>query len=131
MQRCSATQKFQFHKGSIKTRGEDQADQVRPRFNSIKVRLRHEFRTLLYHGEIEFQFHKGSIKTVLGGDISSYFMSSFNSIKVRLRPCAGVYVFSWESLFQFHKGSIKTNSDLVPGRVLHGFNSIKVRLRRT
>ena len=55
---------FQFHKGSIKTRVDGQANLAVLHFNSIKVRLRLALKSdtpML----VIFQFHKGSIKTWL------------------------------------------------------------------
>ena len=54
--------KFQFHKGTIKTRMDSYLNIASENFNSIKVRLKpgkREIPATL----TEFQFHKGTIKT--------------------------------------------------------------------
>ena len=76
---------FQFHKGSIKTKGEV---------------------TMIFNRYM-FQFHKGSIKTAYAPR-NRTSPSSFNSIKVRLRLEIGDKVSNQSHMFQFHKGSIKT-----------------------
>ena len=59
-------EKFQFHKGTIKTVLQDQqAELARQHFNSIKVRLKHKSLGLWLHKSKPFQFHKGTIKTLL------------------------------------------------------------------
>ena len=98
-------------------------------FNSIKVRLKHDFNTSLsvpsrfqfHKGTIKtqvtttadtlsskFQFHKGTIKTQLA-DLLSQILQNFNSIKVRLKRQAGS-VPRFLHVFQFHKGTIKTGA---------------------
>ncbi len=119
--------KFQFHKGSIKTRFIFNAFSMSSCFNSIKVRLRQAF-FLSDGNELRFQFHKGSIKTSCRSRSCSR-TTSFNSIKVRLRrlPLQGSCDSS--DRFQFHKGSIKTRLQAVYQLPSRSFNSIKVRLR--
>ena len=53
---------FQFHKGTIRTQGEDITRIVHLNFNSIKVQLERE-RTMLPIYLCQFQFHKGTIRT--------------------------------------------------------------------
>ena len=78
--------KFQFHKGTIKTLF-NSADDSRPAirdFNSIKVRLKHRG-TRARVGILLFQFHKGTIKTFVWKVLTQVLI-----------------------VFQFHKGTIKT-----------------------
>ena len=76
--------KFQFHKGSIKTRSLFPYVTLRKSFNSTKVRLRRFISYILLHYAI-----------------------CFNSTKVRLR-LSGRNLRCVRKSFQFHKGSIKT-----------------------
>ena len=98
--------KFQFHKGTIKTR------ERRDRVERIT----------------RFQFHKGTIKTVVRG-FQDWEKFHFNSIKVRLKPLICLMVLAVTALFQFHKGTIKTgtHTSLIASSAY--FNSIKVRLK--
>ena len=57
-------QKFQFHKGTIKTSNCHCGLVFLSNFNSIKVRLKHKM-VLSSIKTILFQFHKGTIKTRL------------------------------------------------------------------
>ena len=66
--------KFQFHKGSIKTKSGNSPRVKSINFNSIKVRLRPNITVPIREILTEFQFHKGSIKTLL---LSSLFLRSF------------------------------------------------------
>ena len=77
---------FQFHKGTIKTVG-DYGAYITPHggFNSIKVRLKRRYPTILLPSHILFQFHKGTIKTQIS---TMLYISCIT--------------------FQFHKGTIKT-----------------------
>ena len=78
--------RFQFHKGTIKTR---------------------VFATLMHAVDL-FQFHKGTIKTCTLTS-SKLTETHFNSIKVQLKhKChkRGIYLLK----FQFHKGTIKTET---------------------
>ena len=79
--------KFQFHKGTIKTLQDQQAELARQHFNSIKVRLKQESNLIFQTFDFWFQFHKGTIKTV-----------------------ETIYTSQQISSFQFHKGTIKTIS---------------------
>ena len=97
---------FQFHKGTIRTKLQNQIQELNANFNSIKVRLEPTSVLVLLNQIHQFQFHKGTIRTQNGR---------------RAR--------SWYRRFQFHKGTIRTfhvlfffNSDKTY------FNSIKVRL---
>ena len=60
----STATRFQFHKGSIKTKMRRIKTLSSFGFNSIKVRLRQDGARVA-NTYIEFQFHKGSIKTQL------------------------------------------------------------------
>ena len=119
---------FQFHKGAIRTVISITSFLLFANFNSIKVRLEHEFvvtpeKYETYFNSIKvrlepcnlieicigftgFQFHKGAIRT--------YTAYRLNSPRKR---------------FQFHKGAIRTNILINhDSRDLNHFNSIKVRL---
>ena len=78
-------QKFQFHKGTIKTSAPIDFIIIATHFNSIKVRLKLDIQLPVQNILALFQFHKGTIKTgvLVGGGLG----------------CTG---------FQFHKGTIKT-----------------------
>ena len=56
---------FQFHKGAIKSELLRLSDESDAGFNSIKVRLKDDWRTLSSCSSREFQFHKGAIKSEL------------------------------------------------------------------
>ena len=100
--------KFQFHKGTIKTQTTEKAKNFAFHFNSIKVRLKLRLPILNYKIFYQFQFHKGTIKTYeLDRFTTDYF------------------------LFQFHKGTIKTSAALCGSGATSYFNSIKVRLKPT
>ena len=74
------------------------------RFNSIKVRLKHNAQQGRFADTL-FQFHKGPIKAS-GREYERVVRYGFNSIKVRLKPLSKAYLLKriW---FQFHKGPIK------------------------
>ena len=74
---------FQFHKGTIKTRGGAHRRQLRPHFNSIKVQLKLSS-GISSQSDKRFQFHKGTIKTFANclRESTNYH---FNSIKVQLK----------------------------------------------
>ena len=98
--------RFQFHKGTIKTRSRYLSDTTYIDFNSIKVRLK---LWVLNPTAVtsKFQFHKGTIKTNNKSIVIILTNIHFNSIKVRLK------------LFSLSLGSFQS---------LY-FNSIKVRLK--
>ena len=54
---------FQFHKGAIRTVGENHLSKDKNNFNSIKVRLEQAVGHLLNAAILVFQFHKGAIRT--------------------------------------------------------------------
>ena len=58
------SQRFQFHKGTIRTKTLARGLDCRFNFNSIKVRLEHYIEKEQKQTEREFQFHKGTIRTV-------------------------------------------------------------------
>ena len=60
---CLAIMAFQFHKGTIKTLLTQITMSKNGNFNSIKVRLKHEYSTPHITYIHLFQFHKGTIKT--------------------------------------------------------------------
>ena len=101
----SNIQRFQFHKGAIRTRGVEALVSV----------------------HLAFQFHKGAIRTN-GKYLSRIKLNDFNSIKVRLElnptPESSIYKIP----FQFHKGAIRTQKLVVFDSCNADFNSIKVRL---
>ena len=57
--------RFQFHKGTIKTRAKRIRKQLVGYFNSIKVQLK-LIKFIQFEAFLLFQFHKGTIKTVNG-----------------------------------------------------------------
>ena len=77
---------FQFHKGTIRTRGINPGELVDRDFNSIKVRLEPFFFSVLCLKFSGFQFHKGTIRTGFKVNVENETIS----------------------LFQFHKGTIRT-----------------------
>ena len=65
LQRDKPSTLFQFHKGTIKTPCSVAAlKRFHPNFNSIKVRLKHQYFGTNKTFVFEFQFHKGTIKTL-------------------------------------------------------------------
>ena len=96
---------FQFHKGTIRTSSFLVSSRNLTHFNSIKVRLEHQFPQKM-STDCLFQFHKGTIRTVYSLPTSSH-AHNFNSIKVRLEP-SGSQPLSPPHIFQFHKGTIRT-----------------------
>ena len=96
---------FQFHKGTIRTFIGCFILQNLAHFNSIKVRLEHNYDDI-NEMVVKFQFHKGTIRTILTEMAIISVLMHFNSIKVRLE-------LEW------------TNKDVKD--FIH-FNSIKVRL---
>ena len=58
-----SSNKFQFHKGTIKTADAYGQKRQNSNFNSIKVRLKLIINVLRSAATIGFQFHKGTIKT--------------------------------------------------------------------
>ena len=58
-------QKFQFHKGTIKTAMPHSSRRGQTNFNSIKVRLKHAYLSKCLLDNSLFQFHKGTIKTAM------------------------------------------------------------------
>ena len=97
-------QRFQFHKGTIRTSYAGQPALHNSHFNSIKVRL-----------ELQYFF------------FSIIYLVDFNSIKVRLEPDGTTYDYSLRK-FQFHKVTIRTICQCANASRLRYFNSIKVRL---
>ena len=80
--------KFQFHKGTIRTREDYFQPEFQDYFNSIKVRLEHTS-SVPCCGRNSFQVHKGTIRT----------------------GSAPQYVAKYVA-FQFHKGTIRTKEDM-------------------
>ena len=56
------SERFQFHKGTIKTTSIKVAKGIEDNFNSIKVQLKLEHK-YQFTAKYQFQFHKGTIKT--------------------------------------------------------------------
>ena len=75
--------KFQFHKGTIRTNYLEGKNEVDLHFNSIKVQLEPIYAVDTPFAVIQFQFHKGTIRTALSRRYTLY-VSHFNSIKVQL-----------------------------------------------
>ena len=98
--------KFQFHKGTIRTREFLPSWAVCFHFNSIKVRLEPGVPSVV-GGVPPFQFHKGTIRTagvpsVVGG------VPPFQFHKGTIRTIFGLLSFVSAFAFQFHKGTIRT-----------------------
>ena len=100
-------EKFQFHKGTIRTASYRSQELI----------------------SNEFQFHKGTIRTIRAAGFRLLDMY-FNSIKVRLELSVLFCVFAIV-IFQFHKGTIRTGLLLAILVWFLNFNSIKVRLERS
>ena len=83
---ASIDNKFQFHKGAIRTCGFSTFNICWILyFNSIKVQLEQSLGRQGASGGLEFQFHKGTIRT-LQLITCSVTRTNFNSIKVQLEP---------------------------------------------
>ncbi len=78
-------EKFQFHKGTIRTDFTHQLSVSHYNFNSIKVQL--ELIELITQILLKllFQFHKGTIRTIKAKNFMQRPLY-FNSIKVQLEP---------------------------------------------
>ena len=99
--------KFQFHKGAIRTPKVDSRTSVFIGFQFHKGAIRTVLLPYLGKMNIKFQFHKGAIRTIW--DIGQVLMfPHFNSIKVRLEQCLAYTSASYRHRFQFHKGAIRT-----------------------
>ena len=142
--------RFQFHKGTIRTRLRLWMMATILYFNSIKVRLELEFKSKcgfkkrnfnsikvrlerMASGAIGappgFQFHKGTIRTVLLLPIHSVLLY-FNSIKVRLELKKDIATLTKEWHFNSIKVRLERKSLLRLIGMATNFNSIKVRLER-
>ncbi len=101
-------QRFQFHKGTIRTERcrSDVLSSYRFQFHKGTIRTTRNY--YAHHNENIFQFHKGTIRTQ-PAKLHSRLLLHFNSIKVRLEPCIGIALL----------------------QVMLHFNSIKVRLERS
>ena len=77
-------ERFQFHKGAIRTFVFASVVPMPTNFNSIKVRLERNGLFAQNHVYL-FQFHKGAIRTT-AKSCSGSKGKNFNSIKVRLEP---------------------------------------------
>ena len=120
--------KFQVHKGTIRTATDVRSDNCLSVFQFHKgtIRLLHLLLQLI---PLIFQFHKGTIRTLIswnGAGTRQNFNSIkvrleletvirlivpfpyFNSIKVRLEQKNGEKVTACGMRFQFHKGTIRT-----------------------
>ena len=99
--------KFQFHKGTIKTKTLNNVFNWKSNFNSIKVRLKLLLILLPNQANVYFNSIKVRLKlhhTLIPLDYIQYF----NSIKVRLKPTL-LHLHHLPLPFQFHKGTIKTS----------------------
>ena len=99
--------RFQFHKGAIRTQLKVIQIRIRIDFNSIKVRLEPAMMEVDHYDAKRFQFHKGAIRTHRS-DIGYRCIRHFNSIKVRLEHSKALGNNAFVQ-FQFHKGAIRTN----------------------
>ena len=82
----AAVCKFQFHKGTIRTKQHKDSVAKMEDFNSIKVRLEHKMREYSNFYAALFQFHKGTIRTSINRTNKEFII-----------------------IFQFHKGTIRTD----------------------
>ena len=142
-------EKFQFHKGTIRTCLPSSVENVKLYFNSIKVQLEHSFLIALttsrcYFNSIKvqlehsrftrswvarlFQFHKGTIRTV-NTNFNWTLKILFQFHKGTIRTCKVLRPLRWIiPTFQFHKGTIRTRWKPASLAHLRHFNSIKVQL---
>ena len=98
--------KFQFHKGSIKTRSLFPYVTLRKSFNSTKVRLRRSISYILLHYAICFNSTK--VRLRLSGRNLRCVRKSFQFHKGSIKTGQNFGVLLFKIAFQFHKGSIKT-----------------------
>ena len=99
-------ERFQFHKGTIRTLCALAPIAIKMNFNSIKVQLEQTSRrptTTL----CQFQFHKGTIRTCSRTSTLPIWWN-FNSIKVQLEQNKEQQTSIVSNKFQFHKGTIRT-----------------------
>ena len=89
--------RFQFHKGTIRTKLQNQQQGLNANFNSIKVRLEPPADDVPTPPPAEFQFHKGTIRTTCLCE-NALPLKYFNSIKVRLEPIVWGYITSLFSI---------------------------------
>ena len=98
--------KFQFHKGAIRTG--DHATYCNKlgqfQFHKGAIRTTYPVGTELILNK--FQFHKGAIRTSRG-NLPDFAFLHFNSIKVRLEQSVAEHQPNL-TVFQFHKGAIRT-----------------------
>ena len=105
-------EKFQFHKGTIKTFDLKVYQKYQQHFNSIKVRLKRIDFLPINRYLPDFNSIKVRLKLVVDCDKAIQLLY-FNSIKVRLKLVLTM-LLQFVMRFQFHKGTIKTyiNSQL-------------------
>src|ERR1051326_740137 len=100
---------FQFHSGSIKTRGAGSLAARRAGFNSTLVRLR--LAAALGAGRAsEKSFNSTLVRLRQGAQatVNAAWKAGFNSTLVRLRRDRDLRARRRGDAFQFHSGSIKT-----------------------
>ena len=105
---CALLQKFQFHKGTIRT--PESSGGIRSsffHFNSIKVRLEHKYRAVEDGNAFTFQFHKGTIRTG-NWQRFTFGYEEFQFHKGTIRTSNFTPKFNTLNKFQFHKGTIRT-----------------------
>ena len=102
-------QRFQFHKGTIKTLYIYECFKKYGLFQFHKGTIKTESGKWSNYGGMLFQFHKGTIKTS-GRKKFSIQQTYFNSIKVRLKLNSLLSGVQQQNVFQFHKGTIKTQT---------------------
>ena len=82
--------RFQFHKGTIRTRVSASTERMQAQFQFHKGTIRTKPSIISISRWIIFQFHKGTIRTPWR-DMESRREADFNSIKVQLEPRPGCW----------------------------------------
>ena len=105
-QNASYENKFQFHKGTIRTGCRGCYFNRLRYFNSIKVRLERELASGV-RARIEFQFHKGTIRTEEPQMPDGRQTFQFHKGTIRTEEIDNLV--QKYTAFQFHKGTIRTH----------------------
>ena len=122
--------RFQFHKGSIRTRFgyvNKNDDYSQFQFHKGSIRTLHVFHPDVYSCRV-FQFHKGSIRTVVVWNVLLSIRMKFQFHKGSIRTINACIENNQLPTFQFHKGSIRTSWHWRLECLFESFNSIKVQL---
>ena len=120
-------QKFQFHKGTIRTGEEiERAKQAAFQFHKGTIRTpmpTPSFARMYYFNSIKVQLELRKLKSEI------ILKRHFNSIKVQLEQARRAFLDDYFG-FQFHKGTIRTLILFKVTTPLCYFNSIKVQLEQ-